>query len=90
MSNAGAEHKKHRLGTVSFPGLCFFAVVRSGVCRFPGDGVDAPHVATGGVLLSLLLFGELFIGNEFFHTVFLLWTFHEVYHPLSVSARGAY
>ena len=46
----------------------FVSVVGLAVCGLPGDGVQlAPGLPFGQVQLALLFFGELLVGNEFFH-----------------------
>lgn len=51
---------------ISLPSL--LAVICFGICRSACDGVQAaPCVPAACVVLSLLLFGELLIGDHFFH-----------------------
>ena len=49
------------------------SVVGFAVFRLPGDGIQlAPGLPLGQVHLALFLLGKLLVGNEFFHTDFLL------------------
>ena len=49
------------------------SVVGLAVCGLSGDGIQlAPGLPSGLINLALLFFRELFVGNEFFHTDFLL------------------
>ena len=54
------------------PVPCRFAVIGFGVRWFTGDRVDGPGASAGGVQLPLFLLRELFIGDEFFHSVSFL------------------
>ena len=57
----------------TFPIPGFVSVVGLAVCWLPGDGVQfAPGLPSGLIDLALFLLGKLLIGNEFFHTDFLL------------------
>ena len=57
--------------TLPIPG--FVSVVSFAVLRLPGDGIQlTPGLPLGLVDLSLLFLRELFVGNEFLHTDFLL------------------
>ena len=56
------------MGDLTLPAPGFASVVGPAVFRFPGDGVPlAPGLAARLVKSALLLFGALFVGNEFFH-----------------------
>ena len=53
---------------ITLPISGFVSVVGLAVCGFPGYGVQlAPGLPLYIVQLALLLFGELLVGNEFFH-----------------------
>ena len=66
--------------TLPIPG--FVSVVGFAVFRLPGDGIQlAPGLPLGQVHLALFLLGKLLVGNEFFHTDFLLiWFLKSVWH----------
>ena len=64
-SSAKNRIKRHRIGIV-LPVPCRFAVIGFGVRRFAGHRVDGPGAAAGSVQLSLLLLGELLVGDEYF------------------------
>ena len=58
---------------LTFPISGFVSAVGLAVCGLPGDGVQlAPGLPLGQIHLALLFLRELFVGNEFFHTDFLL------------------
>ena len=57
--------------TLPIPG--FVSVVGLAVLRLPGDGIQlTPGLPFGLVDFPLFLLGKLLVGNEFFHTDFLL------------------
>lgn len=67
--------------TLPTPG--FASVVGFAVCRLSGDGTEfAPGAAFGTVQLALFLFGQLFVGNDFFHmrSSFRVWGYPIVAH----------
>ena len=66
--------------TLPIPG--FVSVVCLAVFGLSGDGIQlAPGLPFSQVHFALLFFRELFIGNEFLHTDFLLiWFLKSVYH----------
>ena len=58
---------------LTFPISGFVSVVGLAVCGLPGDGIQlAPGLPLGLIDLALFLLGKLLVGNEFFHTDFLL------------------
>ena len=71
--------------TLPIPG--FISVVSLAVCGLPGDGVQlAPGLPTGLIDLALFLLGKLLVGDEFFHTDFLLILFSKsLYHKYAYS-----
>ena len=51
----------------------FVSVVSLAVCGLSGDGIQfAPGLSPGLINLAFFLLGKLLVGNEFFHTDFLL------------------
>ena len=71
--------------TLPIPG--FVSVVCLAIFGLPGDGIQlAPGLALSQVHLALFLLGKLLVGNEFFHTDFLLiWFLKPVYHNYARS-----
>ena len=54
---------------ISTPLPCLFSVICFAVLGLAGNGIDAvPCAALVGVEFFLLLFGELFKGDVFFHS----------------------
>ena len=54
-------------------GLDLLSVVGSAVFRLSGNGIEpAPGLPPDKVQLSFFFFGELFIGNKFFHILLLM------------------
>ena len=65
-------NERHRTG-IGFPTLCLSSIVCFRVFGFAGYRVHrSPGIPLGCIKLSLLLFGELFKGNELFHFHLLL------------------
>ena len=64
------------------PVLRLLSVVSLAVCGLSGNGVQhAPGLPPGLIDLAFLFFRELLVGNEIFHTDFLLiWFLKSVYH----------
>ena len=59
--------------TITLPIPGFVSVVSLAILGLPGDGVQlAPGLPTSLINFVLFLLGKLLIGNEFFHTDFLL------------------
>ena len=62
-------------GILSGPGLRFdfLPVIGSAVFRLSGNGIEpAPGLPPDKVQLSFFFLGELFIGNELFHVLLLM------------------
>ena len=76
--------------TITLPIPGFVSVVSFAVLGLPGDGIQlTPGLPSGLVNLTLFLLGKLLVGNEFFHTDFLLiWVLKSVYHnPTQIHKR---
>ena len=73
--------------TITLPIPGFVSVVGLAVFRLPCDGIQlAPGLPSGLVDLSLFFLGKLLVGNEFFHTDFLLiGLLKSVYHTYARS-----
>ena len=59
------KYQRHGIGIV-LPVPCRFAVIGFGIRGFAGHRVQGPAAAAGSVQLSLLLLGELLVGDEYF------------------------
>ena len=59
------KYQRHGIGIV-LPVPCRFAVIGFGIRGFAGHRVQGPGAAAGSVQLSLLLLGELLVGDEYF------------------------